>query len=248
MATTLLQPFGEGVCPKGTHHPPGLGQGPGQGERFASDGSYISKGNAAAVGNAAISDSSNRDSCVSGDVAVDGRVPGAGVVTVTDGADAAATSSCDQEQQQQQQKRCSSDGHHDDPDAEIHRTRPLSIVLPKMLPPESSPTSAQQLSDDWSRIDLDSASIDPSTRTTTETIDSSTMTTARLLTGGVGVEAKSTTTSGLGKGIALKNPPGDAGIVAPDRVPFPPPGSVMLVKPRVTRARLKVRFPIFVTL
>ncbi|CAM9351795.1 unnamed protein product, partial [Ectocarpus sp. 8 AP-2014] len=75
VGTTLLQPFGEGICPKGTHHPPGLGQGPGQGERFASDGSYIASGANTAAGTSRGRSRSGSNSC-----AADGAADAADVV------------------------------------------------------------------------------------------------------------------------------------------------------------------------
>lgn len=268
VATTLLQPFGEGVCPKGAHHPPGLGQGPGQGERFASDGSYIKKSNtaaAAAVGNATTGNSISGEGCVPGRVAVsiEGGVTGAGGVTVESGvtaaggstaacgvnaargADAAVTTVGDPGHQHNLNQRCSSNGNGDDRDNDTPPGCPLSIVVPNVSPLDSSPTSARLFPENRSPHDVvPEASPDVAdSMDTSATTEAEPRTTTPRLPADC-VEAISNT-SGLEKETFVNGPPGDAGLVSPDRVPFPPPGSVVLVKPRVTRTRLKVCLPIF---
>ncbi|CAM9248340.1 unnamed protein product, partial [Scytosiphon promiscuus] len=246
VSTTLLQPFGEvKVCPKGTHHPPGLGQGPGQGERFASDGSYIASGGGGGGGGGGIgSSSSSRKDSSKGSYA-----PSGSGAPVGGGEDSGRDDTADprlregahkeealQQKQRQEQQGCSSD--------ESPRVR-LSIVVPKPAPsPSPSPSGPQRLTllfpekrvPDSVSVNADPASIHGRQRSPQASPASAV---SAPLPDGAGAEVA---TAGLGKegGLDRSLSTGDAGEVSPVRVLVPPPGSVTLVKPRVRRVRLKV--------
>lgn len=222
MGTTLLQPFGEvRVCPKGTHHPPGLGQGPGQGERYAYDGSYIANG----TGNSSSSSSKNsgKDPSTSG-----GTGKSVGDAAGSDDT-AGEPRSREGAQHGGQQRPVASDGRP--------TSGRLSIVVPKT---DSAPTVQPRLTLLFPEKRVPESvsgtgSADGLQKSPRATPASSTV--SGGLTKGLGAEAGREREVGLERSL----PTGDAREVSPAaRVVVPPPGSVTLVKPRVKRVRLKV--------
>lgn len=234
VGTTLLQPFGEGICPKGTHHPPGLGQGPGQGERFASDGSYIASGANSAFGTSRGRSRSGSNSCAAAD----------GEADAADVAGARRNSSEGSVHQPQQLSRTDSLNRDQDGSSDRSSDRRLTIVIPgdKGLrpPPPPPPLQAtaggghhlfpEKKSPNSVSAVFSGASIDPSAKKRSPTPP-------LLLLSPGGVDEK----PGVGVGLDHSAADGDAGEPSPVWVPPPPPpGSVTLVKPRVKRVRLKV--------